>query len=239
MLQVFGLFLQCHTNDRSCDASLCAKIRPSSGATFSRSDPVASNCSGWRLHPCLNPVFLELHRANLVKRRVCYFLTYTRAWPSRQQLRTKALSSRTSSQVNTNCQSKSVSEASTQSGKRGGSICCAERRYDHVITCNCGKCFGANDTGSGKVDLRHLREEPETQSKQHQVELKHAPSWQLRSGVEGDVVGTLVWEDRAKSIETLASLSKKICTSDFENIVQHGSHLPVWMIDSLSRQIHA
>jgi len=72
-----------------------------------------------------------------------------------------------------------------------------------------------------------------------QVELKHAPSWQLGSGVEGDVVRALVWAGPGKVQETLAALLKKISPSELENIVQHGSRLPVWMIEPLSRQIHA
>lgn len=72
-----------------------------------------------------------------------------------------------------------------------------------------------------------------------QVELKHAPSWQLGSGVEGDVVRALVWAGPDNVQETLAVLLKKISPSDVENIVQHGSRLPVWMVEPLGRQLHA
>jgi len=72
-----------------------------------------------------------------------------------------------------------------------------------------------------------------------QVELKHAPSWQLGSGVEGDVVRALVWAGPGKVHETLAALLKKISPSELENIIRHGSRLPAWMVEPLSRQPHA
>lgn len=69
-----------------------------------------------------------------------------------------------------------------------------------------------------------------------QVELKHAPSWQLGSGVEGEVVRALVWGGPQKAHETLSTLSKKVPAAEFEQIVEHGSSLPGWMAESLSKQ---
>jgi hypothetical protein len=71
-----------------------------------------------------------------------------------------------------------------------------------------------------------------------QVELKHAPGWQLGAGIEGEVVRALVWGGPSKVLETLAALSKKISATEFERIIQHGSRLPLWMVEPLSRQFH-
>jgi hypothetical protein len=69
-----------------------------------------------------------------------------------------------------------------------------------------------------------------------QVELKHAPNWQLGSGIEGDVVRALVWAGPQKAEETLTALSRKVPATELERVVQHGSQLPGWMAESLSRQ---
>jgi hypothetical protein len=71
-----------------------------------------------------------------------------------------------------------------------------------------------------------------------QLELKHAPSWQLGSGIEGEVVRALVWGGPGKVHETLATLSKKIPSTELERVVQRGSRLPVWMVEPLSRQTY-
>jgi hypothetical protein len=71
-----------------------------------------------------------------------------------------------------------------------------------------------------------------------QLELKHAPGWQLGSGIEGEVVRALVWAGPSKIHETLRTLSKKVPSTELERVVQHGSRLPVWMVEPLSRQTH-
>jgi hypothetical protein len=71
-----------------------------------------------------------------------------------------------------------------------------------------------------------------------QVELKHAPGWQLDAGIGGEVIRALVWGGPGKVLETLAALSKKIPAIEFERIIQHGSRLPLWMVEPLSRQFH-
>jgi hypothetical protein len=68
------------------------------------------------------------------------------------------------------------------------------------------------------------------------VELKHAPAWQLGSGVEGEVVRALVWGGPSKIDETLATLSQKVPAAELERIVQRGSQLPGWIAEPLSRQ---
>jgi hypothetical protein len=69
------------------------------------------------------------------------------------------------------------------------------------------------------------------------VELRHAPTWQLSGGHEGEVVRALIWAGPDKVKETLASLSYKVSHSELEHIVQNGSNLPSWMIQSMSQQI--
>jgi hypothetical protein len=69
------------------------------------------------------------------------------------------------------------------------------------------------------------------------VELRHAPTWQLGQGHEGEVVRALIWAGRENVKETLASLSYKVPHSELEHIVQNGSNLPSWMIQSMSQQI--
>jgi hypothetical protein len=68
------------------------------------------------------------------------------------------------------------------------------------------------------------------------VELKHAPAWQLGSGVEGEVVRALVWSGPSKINETLATLSQKVPAAELERIVQRGSQLPGWIAEPLSRR---
>jgi hypothetical protein len=65
------------------------------------------------------------------------------------------------------------------------------------------------------------------------VELRHAPNWQLGEGHEGEVVRALVWAGRERAKETVATLSSKIPLSEFEHVIQTSPNLPPWMIESL------
>jgi hypothetical protein len=68
------------------------------------------------------------------------------------------------------------------------------------------------------------------------VELKHAPGWQLGSGIEGEVVRALVWGGPSKIHETLETLSRKVPAAELQRVVQRGSQLPGWIAAPLSRQ---
>jgi Family of unknown function (DUF6088) len=68
------------------------------------------------------------------------------------------------------------------------------------------------------------------------VELKHAPNWQLGPGIEGEVVRALVWAGPSKVNETLTTLSRKVPHAEIERVVQNGSRLPLWMVQPMSRQ---
>lgn len=68
------------------------------------------------------------------------------------------------------------------------------------------------------------------------VELRHAPNWQLRPGHEGEIIRALAWAGPERARETFATLSSKVQPSQFVNIVQNGLNLPSWMIASVSEQ---
>jgi hypothetical protein len=68
------------------------------------------------------------------------------------------------------------------------------------------------------------------------VELKHAPNWQLGQGHLGEVVRALVWAGRERAKETVATLASKMPSSEFEYIIQNSPNLPSWMIASMSDQ---
>ena len=70
-----------------------------------------------------------------------------------------------------------------------------------------------------------------------QVDLKHAPGWQLGEGTQGELVRALAWGGPTKIQESLESLSKRLPTVEFERVVQRGAQLPAWMVGPLSRQI--
>lgn len=69
------------------------------------------------------------------------------------------------------------------------------------------------------------------------VQLKHAPHWQLGQGHEGEVVRALVWAGPERAKETLANLSFKMPHSELKHIVQNGPNLPSWMIQSMRQQM--
>jgi Family of unknown function (DUF6088) len=70
-----------------------------------------------------------------------------------------------------------------------------------------------------------------------QVELKHAPGWQLGSGNEGELVRALTWGGPSRIQESLGSLSKKFSSTEFERVVQIGARLPTWILEPVSRQM--
>jgi hypothetical protein len=65
------------------------------------------------------------------------------------------------------------------------------------------------------------------------VELRHAPKWQLRSGHVGEIVRAFAWGGRERANEIAATLYPKMQTSEFEHIIQSSSNLPGWMIASM------
>jgi hypothetical protein len=68
------------------------------------------------------------------------------------------------------------------------------------------------------------------------VELRHAPNWQLRRGQAGEVLRAMAWAGRERAEETAATLSSKIPLSEFAQIIQSGSNLPSWVIAPMSNQ---
>jgi Family of unknown function (DUF6088) len=68
------------------------------------------------------------------------------------------------------------------------------------------------------------------------IELRHAPKWQLGQGHGGEIVRALFWAGRERAKETVEILSSKIPPSEFAHIIQSSSNLPSWMIDSMNRQ---
>lgn len=68
------------------------------------------------------------------------------------------------------------------------------------------------------------------------VELRHAPNWQLRQGHEGEVVRALVWAGRERAKETVSTLSSKIPPSEFAHIIESSPNLPSWLIASINDQ---
>lgn len=67
------------------------------------------------------------------------------------------------------------------------------------------------------------------------VELRHAPSWQLGQGHGGEIVRALFWAGPERVEETVATLSSKIPPSEFAHIIQSISNLPSWMITTMAQ----
>jgi hypothetical protein len=68
------------------------------------------------------------------------------------------------------------------------------------------------------------------------IELRHAPKWQLGQGNGGEIVRALFWAGPERIEEAVATLSSKIPASEFEHIIQSSPNLPSWMIESMNDQ---
>ncbi len=93
--------------------------------------------------------------------------------------------------------------------KSGRGVCRPARRNHYIFPCDCGERIGFDDAGSCEIDLLYLGRSRKLKFGKLQVELKHAPNWQLGSGIEGDVVGALVWAGPQKAEQTLTALSQR------------------------------
>ncbi|HLC43411.1 MAG TPA: DUF6088 family protein [Methylomirabilota bacterium] len=66
------------------------------------------------------------------------------------------------------------------------------------------------------------------------VELRHAPSWQLRKGPAGEVARVLAWSGPGAAKSAVESLGKRFSPQERLEAVAARSGLPTWMAETLS-----
>ena len=69
-----------------------------------------------------------------------------------------------------------------------------------------------------------------------QIELKHAPNWQVRAGVSGAALRALLSLGEEYSAETLSQLWPKLTRSEREELKTSRSLSPAWLATAISNQ---
>ena len=71
------------------------------------------------------------------------------------------------------------------------------------------------------------------------VELRHAPSWQLRKGPAGEVARVLAWSGPQAAKRAVASLGRRFSPQERLEAVAARSGMPTWMAQTLSPWVNA